>query len=194
MYTQSPWYTKQSPQSPKYTEWSLGVYKKYQKVSDAYAIRTSLHVRSVITPASFLCRKNPQTCFPVPAPFYILLPIGIQLSLYQRRKIHCETDGSAVTRALERVHQLCNFLSVNTSCVKMWYLVFFIKSKTSSVVKETSLSKKNPAINDVVKVIYGNSKSHAARIVCKSSKYHIPLFNFLLSVLFVFHSNRINNL
>ena len=55
----------------------------------------------------------------------------------------------------------------------MWYLVFFIKSKTSNIVKETSLSKKNPAINDVVKVIYGNSKSHAARIVRKSSKYHI---------------------
>ena len=44
MYTQSTRYTKQSPQSPKYTEWSFGVYKKYKKGILYYTISWNIRL------------------------------------------------------------------------------------------------------------------------------------------------------
>ena len=78
----------------------------------------------------------------------------------------------------------------------MWCLVFFLKLKTSCVVKETFLLKKNPAINDIVKVIYGNSKFYALRDfhanqVCITTTLTFLLFVFFLTFNSYFRAEHI---
>ena len=144
MYTQSTRYTKQSPQSPKYTEWSLGVTKSIRKVYcsirflgifDSYIISFQpsafplpylwhAHRPNITLPEKF------PTLFPSSHLFAFLKFLTGPNIPYQRSEIHRATDGSGrqwqcVTGSLERKSSVIFTLCIYIVCQNVVPRVFY---------------------------------------------------------------------